>query len=350
MSADPFVSYAQNAEDVVLARALLPDENVGFYLDVGAGHPVIDSVTKAFSERGWRGVNVEPLAEEHALLTEGRPDDVNLNVALGSVPGTVKLFVGPPENRGSSTVVPEYAEAYRSQGQDFVAREVRVRTLAQIADEHVSGPVDFLKIDVEGMEGEVLDGADWEWFRPRVVVIEATVPNSTEPSHMAWEPRLLARGYELALFDGLNRFYVRDDEPELLERLQAPANVLDDYVPFLWRERVSAAEARAATHEADAAHLRAELATQARAARHLRSEVATDRAALDELADALTAAQLRTARALDASQRHAELAEVRRAELDELKATKTFRWSARVRDRYARVRRLTRGVTRVLRR
>ena len=54
-----FVSYAQNFEDVILWRAL-HDVTPGFYIDIGANSPTIDSVTKAFYERGWRGINVEP--------------------------------------------------------------------------------------------------------------------------------------------------------------------------------------------------------------------------------------------------------------------------------------------------
>ena len=84
MSRDPFVSYAQNQEDVVLARALHPDDRRGFWVDVGAGDPVLDSVTAAFAERGWRGVNVEPLPREHERLCAARPADTNLRVALGA--------------------------------------------------------------------------------------------------------------------------------------------------------------------------------------------------------------------------------------------------------------------------
>ena len=99
MSRDPFVSYAQNQEDVVLARALRPDDRGGFWVDVGAGDPVVDSVTAAFAERGWRGVNVEPLPFEHERLCAARPADTNLRVALGATAGLGKLFVEPAENR-----------------------------------------------------------------------------------------------------------------------------------------------------------------------------------------------------------------------------------------------------------
>ena len=97
MSRDPFVSYAQNREDVVLARALRPDDRRGFWVDVGAGDPILDSVTAAFAERGWRGVNVEPLPREHQRLCAARPADTNLRVALGARAGLGKLFVEPTD-------------------------------------------------------------------------------------------------------------------------------------------------------------------------------------------------------------------------------------------------------------
>src|SRR5260370_15448931 len=95
LSRGPFVSYAQNQEDVVLARALRPDDRGGFWVDVGAGDPVVDSVTAAFAERGWRGVNVEPLPFEHERLCAARPADRNPLVPLGPTAGRGPLFRQP---------------------------------------------------------------------------------------------------------------------------------------------------------------------------------------------------------------------------------------------------------------
>src|SRR5437660_7963760 len=241
MSRDPFVSYAQNQEDVVLARALRPDDRGGFWVDVGAGDPVVDSVTAAFAERGWHGVNVEPLPREHERLCAARPADANLRVALGATAGLGNLFVEPAENRGASTMVPKLAERYRADGEEFTPIEVPIWTLARVVADHVAGPVDFLKVDVEGFEREVLAGADWSSFRPRVVVMEATVPKADEPSHEDWEPMLLDVGYRFAMFDGLNRFYAHADEPALLQALAIPAKVFDDFVPYAWAHRVDQA-------------------------------------------------------------------------------------------------------------
>jgi len=276
MSGEPFVSYAQNQEDVVLARALRPDDRRGFWVDVGAGDPVLDPVTAAFAERGWRGVNVEPLPREHDRLCAARPSDTNLRAALGATAGLGKLFVEPtgnrdrpdpdaPIDRGASTMVPELVERYRVEGHDFTPIEVPILTLAQVVADHVRGPVDFLKVDVEGFEAEVLAGADWSSFQPRIVVMEATVPKSDEPCHDTWEPMLLDAGYRFAMFDGLNRFYARSDEPALLQALAIPANVLDNFVPFAWTQRVDLAQQRIQVLEdalSDAQHERDQLRAQ----------------------------------------------------------------------------------------
>jgi FkbM family methyltransferase len=336
MSGDPFVSYAQNQEDVVLARALRPDDREGFWVDVGAGDPVLDSVTAAFAERGWRGVNVEPLPREHERLCAARPADTNLRVALGATAGLGKLFVEPTEkrawpgpdapiDRGASTMVPEIAERYRADGQEFTPIEVPIWTLAQVVADHVRGPVDFLKVDVEGFEREVLAGADWSSFRPRIVVMEATVPKSDEPAHEAWEPTLLEAGYRLALFDGLNRFYAHADEPALLEKLAIPANVLDDFVPYGWTRQVDQAQQWANSLE--------EALTHARQERDQLYESAARAGATARDAQAQAAiADESTVRALAEAHRV-------RTELHALTASRSFRYTAPLRSIYATLRR-----------
>ena len=124
------LSYAQNAEDVLLWRVFSDvDPAVGFCIDVGANHPVHDSVTKHFSERGRRGVNAEPVVEHADRLRADRPRDVNLNVAVGAEPGTLTFNKGL-DNDGLSTFDPTFADSYRAQGMQVVSSEVPVVTLA----------------------------------------------------------------------------------------------------------------------------------------------------------------------------------------------------------------------------
>ena len=96
-----FISYAQNYEDVMLRRAL-KDIDKGFYIDVGAQDPVVDSVTKAFYDVGWSGVNIEPSIEWHSKLEISRPNDINLQFATGKQEGTLEFFEIP--DTGLSTL------------------------------------------------------------------------------------------------------------------------------------------------------------------------------------------------------------------------------------------------------
>lgn len=227
------VSYAQNHEDIVLARIFEPWNRLGHWVDIGAGHPTFDSVTRLFSDFGWTGVNVEPLVPEFELLCAERLADVNLNCAIGSSAGTSLIYEGPPASRGTSTMIPEHARNGRDRSEPLTTREVEVRTLSSVLDQ-TPWEVDFIKIDVEGMESSVIASADWSRVGAEVVVVEATLPNSNVPSHQTWESTLLDAGYSLRLFDGLNRFYSRVDRIDRTDNFEVsrwyPACPQDRYV------------------------------------------------------------------------------------------------------------------------
>src|SRR5262245_14104351 len=131
----PMISYAQNREDVLLRR-LFRDVSEGFYVDVGANDPVELSLTKHFSDKGWRGVNVEPLPEAYQRLCDQRPRDVNLPIGVGRAEGRLPFFE-VAEQSVLSTFCKKQAAAYRHEGLKVVERSVSVRTLAQVCAEHV---------------------------------------------------------------------------------------------------------------------------------------------------------------------------------------------------------------------
>ncbi|MET0237550.1 MAG: FkbM family methyltransferase [Kibdelosporangium sp.] len=236
------ISYAQNAEDVVLAR-LFGGRASGRYVDIGAGDPVEDSVTKHFYDLGWTGLNIEPVPALVERLAAARPRDVNLPAAVSAKPGTAVLHV-VPDAWGRTTLDGDLAGRYRDE-QDWQVREIEVElvTLADVLAEH-PGEIDFLKIDVEGAERDVIEGADWTRHRPRIVVVEATDPGSATPAYESWEPVLTDAGYRCALFDGLNRFYAQTQDEEAFASLKSPASVLDAY------ERYDMAQLRAALENA----------------------------------------------------------------------------------------------------
>lgn len=224
-----FISFSQNAEDVLLWRALGQVEN-GFYIDVGANDPEEHSVTKAFYDAGWRGISIEPLPSFHQAFLEQRPRDVNLAIAAGSANGELTLY-DTPQVRGWASPDQAVAELHRSEGHQVVELSVPVRTLASVCEEYVQGrQIHFLKIDVEGFEGEVLKGMDFARWRPWVLVIEATLPNSRETNHASWEHMVTSQRYRFVWFDGLNRYYVAEEHSELAQHFGIQPNVFDDYI------------------------------------------------------------------------------------------------------------------------
>ena len=164
------VSYAQNFEDVMLRRVFLGLDE-GFYVDVGAWDPEVDSVTRHFYDRGWRGVNIEPHPGYAGLLRTARPRDINLEIAVGSrdCRATMTLIHGT----GMSTFDSSIAAEHSGLGYEQQEAEVSVRTLDSVFDEHARREVHFLKIDCEGAEADVINSFDLGRYRPWVIVVEA---------------------------------------------------------------------------------------------------------------------------------------------------------------------------------
>lgn len=228
-----FISYAQNFEDVMLWRALKHIEK-GFYIDIGANDPEIDSVTKVFYDAGWRGINIEPIPQWYQKLKDERLRDINLQLAVGNETGEITLFEIP--DTGLSTADELFAERHvLEHGFDSSEFKVPMDTLTNICERYHTSPIHFLKIDVEGMEKAVLEGVDFKKLRPWIVLLESMLPNVQQENHNSWEYILLNAGYKYAYSDGVNRFYVASERSELLDAFRYPPNVFDD---FLLRQQV----------------------------------------------------------------------------------------------------------------
>lgn len=285
-----FVSYAQNFEDVMLWRAL-QHVSQGTYVDVGAQDPVVDSVSRAFYERGWRGVHIEPVRTYADRLRADRPDETILEVALGETAGTMELYI--IGDTGLSTGVKEHAERHQvERGFESSRLRVPVLTLASALQSLEGSEIHWLKIDVEGFEAQVIRGWDSTKIRPWVLVVEATVPGSNEPNFAAWDPIVQAANYHFVYFDGLNRFYVAGEHAELMEKFNSPPNVFDNVrlsgLSGEWctgliiegRERDRQYESKLAQLTEQVAMLEARIKAEQSALADLRSESSANIAAL----------------------------------------------------------------------
>ncbi len=244
------ISYAQNLEDVVFNR-LFRNKKSGFYIDVGAYDPVEMSVTKHFYDLGWSGINIEPVNSGYRRFQEQRPRDINLNMAVGSRHDFREIFEieGFPEYSSLDLKIAEAAAVHTRSS--IKSGKIEVQTLAAICEEYCRGVIDFLKIDTEGMEFDAIRGADWNKFRPTMLVVESLKPcSSFEPSDpdknaawQEWEPLLLDADYIRVYDDTLNRYYLRNEDEHLKIRFAFPVNpVRDEFVFYAQLRQVEELE------------------------------------------------------------------------------------------------------------
>lgn len=193
-------SYSQYGEDLVIDR-LLGHPKSGTFVDVGANDPHFLSNTKRFYVRGWRGVNVEPHVVNFRKFLAARPGDTNLNIGIGSDEGVLDFYQLDPDQ--ISTFSEKEAKRYMALGQRLVeVRKVKVEPLSRVLED-VQAPIDFISVDVEGIDLDVLRSNDWSRFRPKLVCVESG-DHETRAQDMKIYDFMCSVGYEQVYFNGCN--------------------------------------------------------------------------------------------------------------------------------------------------
>ena len=274
------ISWAQHWEDVRLWR-VLRQRTPGFYVDVGAMDPVIDSVTKVYYEHGWHGIDIEPHPAFAAALRAARVRDVVEETAASDTNGSVAfhlIVTGGGVDTGLSTVVERHARRHATDGMSIRTIDVRTAPLSELlAGTQAEDPstFHFLKIDVEGREAAVVRGAHLDRFRPMVILIEAREPNRAIDAYGESEDVLLRSGYRFSTDDGINRWYVREDEADVCDVLALEINPVTDGTPRRWAdvEKEAGLQAEVGRLEARIAGLEAEAATLHASSRRTQDEL-----------------------------------------------------------------------------
>ena len=220
------ISYSQNREDILLHRALADVES-GFYVDVGAHDPDSMSVTKLFYDLGWHGINIEPVQFWYEKLTAARTRDLNLRLAAGSKSESADFF--EVVDTGLSTLDRNQAEIHKKSGFQIKEISTEIERLDTLLTRYAVEEIHFLKIDVEGAEYDALLGLDLNKWRPWIIVVEATLPLSTELASHSWERLIVEKSYDFVYFDGLNNYYLANEKSHLQKLLSVQPNVFDDY-------------------------------------------------------------------------------------------------------------------------
>ena len=171
-------SYAQEGEDVLLAR-IFGSKREGFYVDVGAHHPVRFSNTYFYYKRGSRGINIEPNPTGGRLLKRFRPRDINLEMGISDRPGelTYWMFDEPALNSFDQDVV---QQRIAQTGYTLIGKkQINVARLDSVLENYIKPDttIDFMSVDTEGHDLSVLKSNDWTRFRPSWLLVESLGQN-----------------------------------------------------------------------------------------------------------------------------------------------------------------------------
>ena len=166
-------SYSQEGEDMVLKRIFGDKKNV-FYVDVGAHHPKRFSNTYLLYKKGAKGINIDASPGSMRLFNKLRPGDINIEIGVSVTKGELNYYVfnEPALNSFSK----ELSEKVHKEKNLFLIKEVtkvKVERLDKILDNNLLiNEIDFLNIDVEGLDFDVLQSNDWSKYRPKFVLVE----------------------------------------------------------------------------------------------------------------------------------------------------------------------------------
>ena len=214
-----FTSKKKISQTVIVLYSIFHDVEKGFYIDVGANDPNSASVTREFYNRGWHGINIEPVPYLYKLLLKYRPNDINVGMAVGDRDDKVTLYM-TPNNYQSSTVIKNNRNDYTN---DTKTTIVNMTTMIKICNKYITNEtINFLKIDVEGSEKNVILGYDFEKYRPQVIAIEYIhwVRGKTIKVHKNWENILIQKNFSFVYKTYWDRFYADNKIPGLKEKFQ----------------------------------------------------------------------------------------------------------------------------------
>jgi FkbM family methyltransferase len=191
-------SYSQEGEDMILAR-IFDQKKIGFYVDVGAYHPQLYSNTYYFYLQGWRGINIDATPGSMARFNSIRPRDINLEKAIHNTAQTLTYYCFNEPGLNSFDRERALFVATLPHYTIIAQEEIETVPLAALLDEYLplGQEIDFLDIDVENLDYEVLLSNNWHKYRPKVVLVEALRASLEQVHSLPITLLLLEQGYQL---------------------------------------------------------------------------------------------------------------------------------------------------------
>lgn len=167
-------SYSQEGEDMILRR-IFENKSDGFYIDVGAHHPKRFSNTFFFYKKGWRGINIDAMPDSMRSFRKERPRDISIEVPISAESKTMTYYIfNEPALNGFDARLSKEREVENSNYKVIQTVNLKTRRIDEVLNEYLppGQVIDFLSIDVEGLDFEVLQSNDWAKYKPEVILVE----------------------------------------------------------------------------------------------------------------------------------------------------------------------------------
>jgi len=192
-------SYSQEGEDMILRRVFENQES-GFYVDVGAHHPKRFSNTYFFYKNGWRGINIDAMPGSMKPFHKKRPRDINLEIPISSKKQQLTYYIfNEPALNSFSKEISEKRDTDNGTYKIVSTVDIETAALSEILGKYLSKnhSIDFLSVDVEGLDYDVLISNDWSRFRPKVVLVEVLGATLEELVNHEITKLLRTKGYTI---------------------------------------------------------------------------------------------------------------------------------------------------------
>lgn len=204
-------SYSQKGEDLVIEK-IIGKKKKGFYVDVGAHNPELFNNTKRFYDKGWRGINIEPNPLLIKALFVKRKRDINLNIGIKKQKGVGSFYEFEADSL--STFSKKEKDSKIKLGYKLKQEhKIKVLPLMDVLKKHGKLPIDFISVDTEGLDLEVLQSNDWKKYRPTLVCVETGVfKDMLAGKKKSGKKNLIdiemsKQGYQVVFTNGLNTIY-----------------------------------------------------------------------------------------------------------------------------------------------
>ncbi len=200
---------SQCGEDLIV-ESMIPSQKMGFYVDIGANHPIRYSNTFLFYKKGWHGINIEPDSSRIFLFKLLRRRDLNLNVGIGEEKSVKDLYCF--ETNTLNTFDKKSAERYEANGHKIKSvKKVKILPLKELFDKNLhDNKIDIMSVDTEGYDMTVLRSNDWDKYRPKFIILETIEYKRNENGRKfndEYDPYMDSIGYTKVADTNINTIY-----------------------------------------------------------------------------------------------------------------------------------------------